>query len=72
MTLEYGMFKSEFQKLEFVTPAVFRFFFRIFLTYIYVEYKCFFLYYNKPTRFQFLYMSSELKNLVLDILNPVC
>jgi len=24
MTLEYGMFKSEFPKLEFVTPAVFR------------------------------------------------
>ena len=30
MTLEYGMFKSEFPKLEFVTPAVFRcFFFQI-------------------------------------------
>ena len=25
MTLEYGMFKSEYPKLEFVTPAVFRF-----------------------------------------------
>ena len=27
MTLEYGMFKSEYPKLEFVTPAVFRFIF---------------------------------------------
>ena len=34
MTLEYGMFKSEYPKLEFVTPAVFRCFFSDYIKHI--------------------------------------